>query len=284
MNFYLGCAVWSYKGWVGNFYPPKSQSKDFLKLYGQRLRTVEGNTTFYAVPEEKTIARWAMETPSGFKFCLKMPREITHNGLLMPSLEGAIAFLERVSQLEDRAGPVFLQLPPSYSPESLQDLTDFLKALAKETKALAIEVRHLDWFNEGYESRLNHLLKELAIAKVLLDTRPIYDSPDDPQIASERRKPKVPLHPCITTDFTLVRFISHPQQEYNQTFLQEWVAQVDRWLQQGTKIYFFVHCPVEERSPFTALSFQQMLEGQCVKVPALPWKQLEFSPVQLRLF
>ncbi|MCU0535762.1 MAG: DUF72 domain-containing protein [Hydrococcus sp. Prado102] len=284
MNFYLGCAVWSYKGWVGNFYPPKSQSKDFLHLYSQRLTTVEGNTTFYAVPEEKTIARWAMETPPGFKFCLKMPREITHNGLLMPSLQSAVAFLDRISKLGDRAGPVFLQLPPSYSPEYIEDLTDFLKALAKETKALALEVRHLDWFNEVYTSRLNNLLEQLGIARVLLDTRPIYDSPDDPQIASERRKPKVPLHPCITTNFTLVRFISHPQPEYNQIFLKEWVEQIDSWLQQRTEIYFFVHCPVEERSPFTARSFQQMLQRQGVKVPALPWEDLESSPVQLRLF
>jgi uncharacterized protein YecE (DUF72 family) len=284
MNFYLGCAVWSYKGWVGNFYPPKSQSKDFLGLYSQRLTTVEGNTTFYAVPEENTIARWAMETPSGFKFCLKMPRDITHNGLLMPSLKSAIAFIDRINKLGDRAGPVFLQLPPSYSPEHIKDLTDFLKALATETKALALEVRHLEWFNEGYESQLNNLLKQLGIARVLLDTRPIYDSPDDPQIASQRRKPKVPLHPCITSDFTLVRFISHPRSQYNQTFLQEWVKQIDSWLQQGTNIYFFVHCPVEERSPFTALSFQQMLKEQGVKVPALPWEEIESSPVQLRLF
>ena len=163
-------------------------------------------------------------------------------------------------------------------------MTDFLKALAKETKALALEVRHLDWFNGVYESRLNNLLEELGIARVLLDTRPIYDSPDDPQIASERRKPKVPLHPCITSNFTLVRFISHPQQEYNQSYLQEWVRQIDSWLQQGIEIYFFVHCPVEERSPFTARSLQQMLEEQGVKVPALPWEQLESSPVQLRLF
>jgi uncharacterized protein YecE (DUF72 family) len=284
MNFYLGCAVWSYKGWVGNFYPPKSQSKDFLGLYSQRLTTVEGNTTFYAFPEENTIARWAMQTPSGFKFCLKMPRDITHNRLLMPSLQGAIAFIDRINKLGDRAGPVFLQLPPSYSPEHIKDLTDFLKALATETKALALEVRHLEWFNEGYESQLNNLLKQLGIARVLLDTRPIYDSPDDPQIASQRRKPKVPLHPCITSDFTLVRFISHPRSQYNQTFLQEWVKQIDSWLQQGTNIYFFVHCPVEERSPFTALSLQQMLKEQGVKVPALPWEEIESSPVQLRLF
>ncbi|AFY76885.1 hypothetical protein Ple7327_1508 [Pleurocapsa sp. PCC 7327] len=284
MNFYLGCAVWSYKGWIGNFYPPKTQSKNFLRLYSQRLTTVEGNTTFYAVPEATAIERWATETPASFKFCLKLPREITHNGLLMPSLGGAIAFLERISNLGERTGSVFLQLPPSYSPDLLEDLNAFLKSLVKETKALAVEVRHLDWFEDSHANQLNNLLEKLGVGRVLLDTRPIYDCPDDPQLASERRKPKVPLQPCLTANFSLVRFISHPQQEYNQSFLQEWVTQVDRWLRQGTEIYFFVHCPLEERSPFTARYFQQLLERQGVNIPPLPWDCLESSPVQLSLF
>jgi uncharacterized protein YecE (DUF72 family) len=284
MNFYLGCAVWSYKGWVGSFYPPKSQAKDFLRLYSQRLTTVEGNTTFYAVPETTTVKKWATETPSGFKFCLKVPKEITHNGLLVPAISGAIAFIERISDLGDRNGPIFLQLPPNYSPDYLEDLTNFLEILAKEKMPLALEVRHRDWFKESSARQLNNLLERLSIGRVLLDSRPIYDSPEDPQIADQRRKPKLPLQPCLTTNFTLVRFISHPQLEYNQSFLQEWVTQVDRWLQQGTDIYFFVHCPIEEHSPFTARHFQQMLEQQKVNIPALPWQQLDASPRQLDLF
>lgn len=48
MNFRLGCAVWSYKGWVGDFYPQRSRPTKFLHLYSQRLTAVEGNTTFYS--------------------------------------------------------------------------------------------------------------------------------------------------------------------------------------------------------------------------------------------
>ncbi|EAW38849.1 hypothetical protein [Lyngbya sp. PCC 8106] len=32
-QFFLGCAVWAYKDWIGDFYPPGSRSTDFLKLY-----------------------------------------------------------------------------------------------------------------------------------------------------------------------------------------------------------------------------------------------------------
>ncbi|HEY9896644.1 MAG TPA: DUF72 domain-containing protein, partial [Candidatus Sericytochromatia bacterium] len=117
----------------------------------------------------------------------------------------------------------------------------------------------------------------------LLDTRPLYDAPDDPQLHSERKKPKLPLQPSVTAPFSLIRFISHPDLTLNQRFLEEWVSLVAQWLQQGTRIYFFVHCPVEERSPTTARHFQHLLEQHNGLVPPLPWNTIN-TPTQLNLF
>ncbi|MEG3435650.1 DUF72 domain-containing protein [Pannus brasiliensis CCIBt3594] len=284
MTFYLGCAVWSYKGWVGEFYPPKTQSKDFLSLYSQRFNTVEGNTTFYAVPDAGTVARWKQETPSGFKFVPKLPRTITHSGLLTPHLSDAIAFISRMQGLGDRLGPIFAQLPPSYSPEYLADLVNFLTAIADYDVAIAVEVRHRDWFEDPHRERLNDSLEKLSIGRVLLDTRPIYNCPDDPQLASERRKPELPLQPDLTANFTLIRFISHPEGIYNHAYLREWATRVGRWLQSGTDVYFFVHCPVEEHSPFTARDFYRLLIEKKVKLAPLPWDRLQTPPEQLSLF
>jgi len=172
-NFYLGCAIWSYKEWIGNLYPPKSLPADFLNLYSRRFTTVEGNTTFYAIPSPETIQKWVAQTPEGFKFCPKLNRNITHQGLLSPRINDALDFLKRMSELGDRLGTTFIQLPPSYSPQSLNDLTEFLTACSQSGLSLALEVRHLDWFNEEWRDRLNSLLTKLNIARVLLDTRPI---------------------------------------------------------------------------------------------------------------
>ena len=57
----------------------------------------------------------------------------------------------------------------------------------------ALEVRHLDWFREPYATQLTTLLQQLGIGRVLLDSRPIYSGADDPQLQSERKKPKLPL-------------------------------------------------------------------------------------------
>ena len=286
VNFYLGCAVWSYQDWVGNLYPLKSQPRDFLNLYSRRFTTVEGNTTFYAIPSVETINKWVAQTPCGFKFCPKLHRQITHQGLLTPRLAEALSFLSRMSGLGDRLGTTFIQLPPSYSPAYLADLKEFLTACSQFDLPLALEVRHLDWFNAEDRDRLNSLLAELNIARVLLDTRPIYNCPDDPQIAAPRRKPKVPLQPLVSGDVAFVRFISHPNLQYNHSYLQQWVGHVNKWLDRGKTIYFFVHCPQEARSPDTATYFHSLLEKSTANPNAfkLPWKELAPQPIQLSLF
>ncbi|RUR72453.1 DUF72 domain-containing protein [Chlorogloeopsis fritschii PCC 9212] len=284
MNFFIGCAVWAYKGWVGELYPQGTRPADFLQFYSRRFTTVEGNTTFYAVPNQETVTRWATETPTGFEFCLKLPRDITHQGLLQPHIPDALKFIEVMCPLGKRLGPIFAQLPPSYAPTSIEDLTAFVEAWPRTEIPLALEVRHRDWFKEPYASQLTMLLEKLGVGRVLLDSRPIYTGDDDPQLQSERRKPKLPVQFSVTAPFSLIRFISHPNLTLNQTFMEEWVTQIKQWLQQGTRIYFFVHCPIEERSPSTARYFQQLLEQNGVSVPPLPWNNLNNPPDQLSLW
>lgn len=286
MEFWLGCAIWAYKDWVGELFPAGSRAADFLHLYSRRFTAVEGNTTFYSIPDAETVARWAAATPEGFKFCPKLPKALTHHGLLAPTIPDTLAFLQRMQGLGNRLGVIFAQLPPSYSPAYWDDLTAFLTAFPHDQVNLAIEVRHLDWFEAAHSERLNVLLESFGVGRVLLDTRAVYACPDDPQIGSERRKPKVPLQPVSTAAFNLVRYISHPELEYNQPFLQEWVQHIEQWLRQNQQVYFFVHCPVEQRSPGTARHFQHLLEQQ-VLVPSLPWDTIAAnSPLatQLSLF
>lgn len=284
MSFFIGCAVWAYKGWVGELYPQGSRSGEFLHLYSRRFTTVEGNTTFYAVPNQETVTRWATETPPGFEFCLKLPRDVTHKGLLQPHIPDALDFLQRMRLLGKRLGPMFAQLPPSYSPDSINDLTTFLEAWHHDEVPLALEVRHQNWFTEPHASNLTALLQRLGVGRVLLYSRPIYTGDDDPQLKSERRKPKVPVVYSVTAPFCLIRFISHPNLSVNQPFMEEWVIQIKQWLQQDKRIYLFVHCPVEERSPNTARYFQKLLETSGAAVPSLPWNILDHPPNQLSLW
>ncbi|MEL6601911.1 MAG: DUF72 domain-containing protein [Cyanobacteria bacterium J06614_10] len=288
LNFRIGCAVWAFKEWVGRFYPAKSQPTNFLKLYGERMLTVEGNTTFYSVPSPEMVQRWAEQTPPDFRFCPKLPRLVTHDGRLMPHLSEALSFLELMKGLGERLGPVMVQLPPSYSPANVDDLAEFLAAWPCRDVPIAVEVRHLDWFKPAGTERLRKLLMQLGVGRVLLDSRTMYAHEQsgevDPQLHSNRRKPNVPLQPEVTADFAIVRYISHPKVLRNQDYLTEWVRWVSDWLAAGKQVYFFVHCPMEVESPSVARYFQERLEADNVPVPPLPWMHLAKPSEQLSLF
>ena len=138
-RLYVGASGFSYPSWKPGFYPAGSKPKDFLRLYAERLPSVELNATFYRLPSEQQLETWAAETPPGFRFAVKMSRRITHFG----GLDLIATFCERVRALGDRLGPVLVQLPPS-RPRDDGLLRLFLDSLDPGLR-YAFEFRHASW-------------------------------------------------------------------------------------------------------------------------------------------
>jgi uncharacterized protein YecE (DUF72 family) len=285
-SFYIGCAIWGYKDWVGDLFPLGSKSGELLGLYSRRLTTVEGNTTFYAVPNPEIVARWAAETPAEFRFCFKLPREISHSGHLARKIGETLAFVERMAPLGPRLGPFFLQVPASYDPAQIEDLEQWLSAWPAGYQ-VAVEVRHDDWYATPGEADLMRLLEQHGAGRVLMDVRPLSAGPlpgaDENLQRARDNKPDVPLHPLRSGGFTLVRYIGHPNPELNDTLLDEWAARVAAWLAEGTQVYFFCHCPDERRSPALCRAFQERL-ARLADVPPLPWDSFERGMEQATMF
>jgi len=282
MSFYIGCPIWSWKGWVGNFYPEGTKPSEFLHEYTRRLTTVEGNTTFYAVPAQKTLEGWAEEMPPTFRFCPKVPKAISHEGQLMDNVERAHEFINIMSQLGTRLGPMFLQLPPRYSPKLIGDLIAFLAAWPREVR-LAVEVRHLDWFDSPHDEALNELLSEHNMARVTIDTRPIRDLDGDEILAgsvyqslleARERKPDVPVVPKRTSDFIFVRYIGHPDMEVNNPYLKEWGDYFIPQLHEGADVYMFCHSPNNLAAPWLCRKLYAQVEKE-VSLPPLPWNEVD---------
>ena len=292
MNFYIGCPIWSFKGWVGNFYPQGTKPAEFLREYTRRLITVEGNTTFYAIPPKKTIESWVAEMPEGFHFCPKLPRTISHEGSLSQHIEEAQSFVNILSQLDTRLGPSFLQLPPRYSPRQFDDLRAFLEAWPREYP-LAVEVRHPDWFDGQPHNALNELLAEHNMARVVIDTRPIRNLKGDKSIRgsayeslleARERKPDVPVIPKPTADFIFIRYIGHPQLAYNLQFLGEWTAYLVSQLREGANAYVFCHSPDNMLAPHLCRELHQRVKEE-VSISPLPWDEADANTFQQgRLF
>ena len=292
MNFYIGCPIWSFKGWVGNFYPDKTKPADFLREYTRRLTTVEGNTTFYAIPSKATIEGWVAEMPEGFHFCPKLPRTISHEGKLEEHIEDALSFVEIMRQLGLRLGSMFLQLPPRYSPSLLADLETFLTDWPRDVR-LAVEVRHPDWFDGSHYDALNQLLEQQNMARVAIDTRPIRNLKGDKSIRgsvyeslleARERKPDVPVIPERTGDFVFIRYIGHPQLAYNVALLDEWADYLASQLREGASAYMFCHSPDNMIAPYLCRELHQRIAAQ-ISVPPLPWDETDATTLQQgRLF
>jgi uncharacterized protein YecE (DUF72 family) len=285
-NFYLGCAIWGYKDWVGELFPPGSKQADFLSLYSRRLTTVEGNTTFYAVPKPDVVARWAAETPPEFRFCFKIPQEVSHAGGLDAGYAATRAFVERMAPLGERLGPYFLQLPPGFRVRQYGELERWLAAWPAGLR-IAVEVRHLEWYADAAEAALMRLLEHHGAGRVLMDVRPLDLGPlpgaEEDLRRARDNKPDVPLHPLHSGGFALVRYIGHPDLERNDPLLDEWAARVREWLAAGVDVYFFMHCPVERVSPHLCRALQRRLDG-APGAPPLPWDALGGEVQQETLF
>jgi hypothetical protein len=73
-EFLVGTASWTDPTLVksGTFYPPSAKTaEDRLRFYAEQFKTVEVDSTYYALPAERNAKLWAERTPDGFVFNIK---------------------------------------------------------------------------------------------------------------------------------------------------------------------------------------------------------------------
>jgi len=151
MRMLTGTSGYSYKEWVGPFYPEKLPASAMLRYYAERFPTVEINNTFYRMPAEPLLERWAHEVPEDFAFTLKAPQRITHFKRLKEVASDVTEFTRRAAVLGDKLGMLLFQLPPSLR-KDLPRLRDLLGALPPGRR-VAVEFRHASWHDdEVYET------------------------------------------------------------------------------------------------------------------------------------
>ena len=146
MELLAGTSGFSYKEWLGRFYPDKLPADEMLRYYAGHFGTVEINNTFYRMPAEAMLARWAGEVPDNFAFTLKAPRRITHDKRLREVEPDVTEFVRRAQALGEKLGVLLFQLPP-YLKKDLPRLRDFL-ALVPAGNRIAMEFRNDTWQDE----------------------------------------------------------------------------------------------------------------------------------------
>ncbi|MFA5676848.1 MAG: DUF72 domain-containing protein [Pseudomonas sp.] len=286
----LGCPLWAEAGWRGALYSSDADADQRLYEYARVFGAVEGNTTFYALPALDTVRRWASLLPDDFLFCAKLPREVSHGDRLDAAHPELLRFFRHMAPLEQRLGPVWLQLPASFGPAQLDQLRTFLDSLPGDRR-YAVEVRHPDFFRKDDSERLlNRMLHERGIERIMFDSRGLFASRDTDAatVDAQQKKPRLPVHAIALAQLPTVRFIAGMDNQQSLRWLEPWLGKCIQWLEEGRSPILFMHTPDNRRAPELARLFHAQLSQALADLPPMPaWPgelEQQQAPLQSGLF
>jgi uncharacterized protein YecE (DUF72 family) len=267
----LGTSAFTAAGWQGSFYPRGTKSADYLNFYSTRFDTVEVDSTFYRCPTIEAVNNWAMKTPPGFIFSLKIPHPITHDKLLLDCDEELEQFVATVNVLDKKLGPMLFQFPYFKSDVFNSDaqfvarLKAFFMRLPKVgSYRFAVEIRNKHWL----KPRLLDLLRENNIALVLQD----HSYMPGPVEIFEKFDP-------ITADFAYVRLLGDRKgiealtTTWNKTIvdrtadLQNWVTVCEKIQKRGIPQYIYANNHYSGFSPATVDLFRSLCKEKGIETP-----------------
>jgi uncharacterized protein YecE (DUF72 family) len=193
----IGTCSWADESLVKYWYPPGVRSGEArLRYYAEHFDTVEANSTYYRLPEEETVARWAERLPDDFVMHVKafgmMTRHPVKVDVLPPDLrEGAPVdergridrpprelrvevFARFHAALEPlrasgKLGGILLQFPSYivYKPRSLEYLEWAKEQL--DGDHMLVEFRHRSWLDDENRAAVLSFLEELGATHVIVD-------------------------------------------------------------------------------------------------------------------
>jgi uncharacterized protein YecE (DUF72 family) len=232
-------------------------------VYARAFDTVEVDSTFYAIPPERTVRGWAERTPEGFTFALKLPQEVTHELRFVGAREVAERFFDVARVLGPKLGTILIQCGPDFAPHERDALEEFLVGLPSDID-FAIEFRQKGWINE----EVLHLLTDRRVALALVDARWIP------------RAWTLKLAERPTAPHAYVRFMGPDRKLTDFSRVQvDRTAELDAWaevlplLATKVKVYTYVNNHFAGHSPASIRGLQERL-GQEPVAPARLSEQL----------
>ena len=202
-------------------FPPEHAEKSRLSFYALSENSIEINSSFYKLPQAKTLNRWITEVPAGFRFTFKLWNEITHQKDLLFKAEDLQRFMKVIDLPEINRGCLLVQLPPSLQVKALQQLSELLSLLKDFDWRLAVEFRHSSWYTDEVYSLLNS--HEAAMV--------IQDMP----------KSATPFEPTAD-DLVYLRFHGpdgNYKGSYHDDLLSEYALYIREWQQDGKTVYAY---------------------------------------------
>jgi uncharacterized protein YecE (DUF72 family) len=158
---YIGTCGFSYKDWIGTFYPGTVRQDEMLPYYARCFKAVEVDSSYYGVLQPQTIERMNARTPADFRFCFKVPQTVSHAPEAAQARvhDDARAFVESVAPIVDagKFGCALLQFPNGFRPTGRAE--NYVRAAIEALQPLpvTVEFRNREWQKPEYFDLLNEL-------------------------------------------------------------------------------------------------------------------------------
>jgi uncharacterized protein YecE (DUF72 family) len=192
----IGTCSWADDALSRHWYPKGLPAGERLGYYAQHFDTVEVDSTYYRLPAEELVQRWAERTPDGFVMHVKafglMTRHPVKLEALPPDLrdvapaddKGRVErpsrefraevfrrFLEALEPLRSagKLGGILFQFPSYvvYKDRSLDYLRWAREHLGDDE--MLVEFRHVSWLDEEHRDETLRFLGQLGATHVIVD-------------------------------------------------------------------------------------------------------------------
>ena len=211
---HIGIGGWTYVPWRGGtFYPVGLVQRRELEFASQQLTSIEINGTYYGAQKPHIYASWRDATPEGFVFSAKAPKRIVTARKLAVTGGQIEDFIDGISHLGDRLGPLLWQLEAGRTLDR-DDLAAFLQLLPQQVNGRrqrhALEVRDPGCF----DAELVALIRQHGIALVYTDSAAYPNAAD------------------LSADFVYARLMGSRDQHasgYPVSELEQWAGRIRRW-------------------------------------------------------
>ena len=228
----IGTCSWADEALSKHFYPRGTKPGDRLAYYAERFDTVEVDSTFYRLPDETMVSRWAERTPDGFVMHVKAFAAMTRHPIRLEQLptdlrddvetdeRGRVLrpgrdlraelfrrFLGALEPLREtgKLGGILFQFPSYVVPKPrAMEYIEWAKDHLDDDEML-VEFRHVDWFAEEQRPATLAFLEQLGATNVIVDA---------PRIEGGRNV--LPTVPALTSPTVYVRFHGRNAKTWNK--------------------------------------------------------------------
>src|SRR5919204_4292424 len=266
----IGTCSWADEALSKHWYPKGVAAGERLAYYAKHFDTVEVDSTYYRLPAEPMVERWAERTPDGFVMHVKAFGLMTRHPVKLESLptdlrdeapvddKGRVdrpsrefrgevfrRFLEALEPLRaaGKLGGILFQFPSYvvYKDRSL----DYLQWAREELgdDEMLVEFRHVSWLDDEHRDETLRFLEDLRASHVIVDA---------PRI--EGAKNVTPTVLALTSPTAYVRFHGRNAGTWNKRGgsaserfdylysdeeLQEWVPTLQELAGQAEQAFAF---------------------------------------------